>query len=62
MQWYFRKQFNIMVEDYLNEYLYVLFVIISVKEFLILVNGKLNWKVVSQFIFDKIDSKRYDIL
>lgn len=35
-----------MVEDYLNEYLYVLFVIISVKEFLILVNGKLNCKVV----------------
>lgn len=62
MQWYFRKQFYIMVEDYLNEYLYVLFVIISVKEFLILVNGKLNCKVVSQFIFDKIDSKRYDIL
>lgn len=62
MQWYFRKQFNIMVEDYLNEYLYVLFVIISVKEFLILVNGKLNCKVVGQFIFDKIDSKRYDIL
>lgn len=36
-----------MVEDYLNEYLYVLFVIISVKEFLILVNGKLNCKGVS---------------
>lgn len=60
MQRYLRKQFNITAEDHLNEYLYVPSVIISVKEFPILANGKPNRKAVSQLIFDKIDSQRYD--
>lgn len=60
MQQYLRKEFSITAEDHLNEYLYVPTVIISVKEFPLLANGKPNLKAVRQLIFDKIDGQKYD--
>lgn len=60
MQQYLREEFNITAKDHLNEYLYVPTVIISVKEFPLLANGKPNLKAVRQLIFDKIDGQKYD--
>lgn len=60
MQDYLRKEFNITTENKLLGCLYVPHVIISLKEFPLLANGKPNRRAIRQIVLGIVDKKKYD--
>ena len=60
MQDYIRKEFNIITENQLLEYLYVPRGIVIFKQFPVLANGKPNRRAIRQIILETVDSERYE--
>lgn len=61
MQDYLQNEFKITAENQLLEYMYAPHVIISLKEFPLLENGKPNRNDIRQTILRNIDCKKYDL-
>ncbi|XP_052679504.1 uncharacterized protein LOC128160245 [Crassostrea angulata] len=60
LQDYLRKELKITAENRLLGYMYVPHVIISLKDFPLLANGKPNRNEVRQIILKNVDCKKYD--